>query len=63
MAGALAQFKKEVAVIVEAVAPDLRTVTADQAVSQLQTRLIQTQKNAAQRRTLQKQLHQEHEQL
>jgi hypothetical protein len=48
MQGAIANFEREVAAIVEAVATDLRGTAADQAASQLQTRLTQAQKHAAQ---------------
>jgi uncharacterized protein YhaN len=60
---ATVQFEQEVAALVESVAPDLRGVTADQAVAQLQTRLTQAQTNAAQRQTLEQQRSQEQEQL
>ncbi|MDB6155907.1 MAG: hypothetical protein JWL90_4360 [Chthoniobacteraceae bacterium] len=62
MEGAVANFEQEVSAIVETVAPDLRGVAADQAAIQLQARLTQAQKHAAQRQTLEKQLAQEKEQ-
>ena len=63
MEGVIAQFEKEVAAVVEAVAPDLKDINADQAVGQLQARLTEAQQNAAKRQALEKQLTQEQEQL